>query len=123
MRSDLEGFPVVERSAEGLGVRLSPDPIPDIPVDDDGYVEPGNGMSVFGDPKKMIPNRRPAFLGGKSLLPLFVMLEVYVPEGLRLTPPSASTHMMLEPGRRMPIDEYEALLGGTRTRWRRIIGP
>lgn len=120
MRSDDDGLPVVERSAEGLGVRLE-GPIVDIPVVD-GHVEPGNGMSVYGDPKKMHANRRPAFLGGKSLLPLFILPETGVPEGLRLTPPRADTHMLLEPARRMPIEEYEALLEGTRTEWRRILG-
>jgi hypothetical protein len=123
MKADRDGLPVVEGSAEGLGVRLD-GVTRDIPVVR-GIVTPvgRHGMSVFGDPRQMHPQRRPTFLeGGKSLLPLFALDERDIPEGLGLTQPNEKTHMMVEPGRRMPIEEYVALLGATRERWTRILG-
>ena len=123
MKADSDGLPLVERSAEGLGVRLD-DVVRDIPVVR-GMVTPvgRHGMSVYGDPRQMYPQRRPTFLpGGKSLLPLFALDERDLLDGLALTEPNEKTHMMVEPGRRMPIEEYEALLGATRERWTRILG-
>jgi hypothetical protein len=120
MKADLDGLPVIEASAEGLGVRTT-----DAPRDIDvvgGKVSPGNGMSVFGDPSKMHPQRRPRALGGKSDLPLFGLDEGDLPAGLSSTPPRGrDTHMVVQPEWEMPIKDYEALLRQTRASWRRII--
>lgn len=123
MREDPDGLPWLARTAEGLGIRLEP-PVIEIEVLD-GWVGPGDGgMSVYGDPTQMHPNRRPTFLpGGKSLLPLFALDEADIPEGLALTVPRADTHMVIEAAREMPIEEYEALLEGTRPMWKRILEP
>jgi hypothetical protein len=120
MKQDTDGLPVVEASAEGLGVRTS-GPIRDIEVVD-GRVSPGNGMSVYADPSKMHPQRRPQALGGKSELPLFALDQEHLPGGLSTTPPKeGSTHMEVQPSREMPIHEYEGLLRETRSRWTRIL--
>jgi hypothetical protein len=95
MHADADGLPWLARTAEGLGVRLEP-PVIEIEVID-GFVGPGDGgMSVYGDPEQMHPNRRPSFLpGGKSLLPLFGLNEADIPDGLRLTEPrKKDTHMV-----------------------------
>jgi hypothetical protein len=121
MLPDLDGLPHVARSAEGLGVRLEP-PIIDIRVDARGLVQPGNGMSVYGNPLLMFRQRRPVFLpGGKSTVPLFAIEEDHLPAGLGLTPPNDQTHMLVQPAEEMSIQEYESLLGATRPLWERIL--
>ncbi len=120
MKADEDGLPVVERSAWGLGVRLG-GPRPDVKVVQ-GMVEPGSGgMSVYEKPERMSRARRPTQYGGFSTKPLFGLDEADLPDGLSLTPPNPDTHRELEPARRMPIEEYEALLRETRSHWRRIL--
>jgi len=120
MRAAEDGRPVIEQSADGLGVRKDDDPYPDVTAAD-GFVNPGNGMSVSGDPRQMPRRRRPVRFGGKSRLPLFGMEEADLPEGLSLFPPFYPGHMVLQPAWRMPIEEYETLLEGTRFDWKRIL--
>ena len=120
MQEAEDGRPVIEASAEGLGVRKDDDPYPDIEVVD-GFVSPGNGMSVSGDPSQMPKRRRHPQYGGKSKMPLFGMEEGDLPNGLSLFPPFQAGHMVLQPTWQMPIDDYEALLEGTRSSWRRIL--
>src|SRR5689334_20370385 len=79
MRKEYDGRPVVASSASllsparALGVR----PEIDIPVDDDGYVGPGeDGMSVSQDSPEHLPShRRPRWLGGESDDPLWQVEE------------------------------------------------
>jgi hypothetical protein len=122
MRKDLDGRPVVASStsflspARGLGVR----PIVDIPVDDDGYVEPGlDGMSVAQGSADYLPDhRRPTALGGESDDPLWRIEEEEIGEALnyRLDEPPPG-HGVIEPAWRMTLEEYELGLAETRDAW------
>ena len=72
-RDPLDGFPLLNPSARGLGIR----PGIDIPVDDYGLVEPGaGGMSVApGSPTNLPLHRRPAEYGGEGDDPVWSIEE------------------------------------------------
>jgi hypothetical protein len=122
MRMDPDGRPLVASStsllspARGLGVR----PLVDISVDDDGYVEAGlDGMSVAQDSPDYLPDhRRPTALGGESDDPLWQIDEDEIGEALnyRLDEPPPG-HGVIEPARRMTLEEYELALAETRDAW------
>ena len=118
------GHPLVEHSADGLGVRIPTD----IRQDYNGRVKPasptkrkGDGMSATPtDPKHMHPARRPRWLpGGESDLPLWRIDEAVLGAGLRFRRDrgGSPTHGVIEPSHEMPLDDYCALLANTRTQW------
>jgi len=59
------GRPLVANSARGLGVRFGDGPNDDLPVDADGNVHPGKGMSVAPHWKLLPLHRIPRRLGRK----------------------------------------------------------
>lgn len=121
--------PLVEGSADGLGVRVKSQPSTayDIRQDDNGRVKPansnkrkGDGMSATPkDPKQMHPARRPRWLGGENDLPLWRIDEAVLGPGLRFRPDlgASPTHGVVEPDHEMTLVEYRALLATTRTHW------
>jgi hypothetical protein len=122
MRMDGDGKPLVTPStsilspARGPGVRV----VVDIPVDGDGFVEPGtNGMSVAQDAPDFLPDhRRPRWLGGESDDPLWGIEEEDLGEALayRLDEPPPH-HGVIEPAWRMGLEEYELAIAETRDAW------
>lgn len=121
MKKAANGSPLEESSAKGLGVRKGPADW-DIPIEG-GFVRPGTGgMSVAIDDVKHLPQwRKPPPLG-TGMDPVFEMSDGDVPVDLMLRlDPRKRGHGFLEPRRKMPIEEYEALLGQTRLAWRCII--
>lgn len=102
-------------AARGLGVR----PSVDISVDDDGFVEPGEGMSVAQDSPDYLPeHRRPTSLGGDSDDPLWEIEEDDLGDALnyRLDEPPEG-HGVIEPAWRMGLEDYELALAETREVW------
>jgi hypothetical protein len=125
MRKDADGFPHVEQSASGLGVR----PAVDIDVDLHGNVlVNGKGMSVSPNWRDMplfrIPERlRHLKPGARGSNKTFCFRTGAGPfqrggfaEGLTLEPDSA-THGNIAPDRTVPFDDYQSALEATRPEW------
>jgi hypothetical protein len=107
-------------TARGLGVRS----LIDIPVDEDGMVEPETGgMSVSPESPEHLPvHRRSESFGGTGPDPVWEISDEELGEGLiyREDYVESLPHGLVEPAWRMRLDEYEDLLGATRTLWRRL---
>jgi len=117
--------------APGLGVRVPPDPHPDIFPDKNGCVGPDRrGMSVAPSvdalPAWRIPRRlksRFRNASGSNALVVFSMgegqfIDSGVAERLKLCVTSA-THGAVEPEMKMKVEEFQALLAGTQASWRK----
>jgi len=122
MRPADDGFPNLGRSASTLGIRAEGrDNRPDIRVVD-GYVMPDRGgMSVTPDDwhgiyfvflENALDNAEPDRI--------WCLDEESLSDDLifRIDSRHPDTHGFIEPSRRMPLEEYEALLGATRLHWR-----
>jgi hypothetical protein len=128
MIDDGEGRPLVVPTARGLGVRfVSDDPeLSDILADDEGLVGPGDGgMSVCPEtPEYLVLHRRPPSYGGTGKDPVWEIADEELGEGLMYRQDTDADaprpHGLVEPDRRMRLDEYEDLLAATREAWRRV---
>jgi hypothetical protein len=130
--------PLVGNTATTLGVRLPPDPRPDLPVNADGTVDPGTGgMSVAPAwrllPVWRIPRRLGTrFLGAKGVQGASgsnqlvcwrtgagPFTESFVTPGLffRPEPAGSAHHGVVEPAIPMPVTVYQAALAATRDQW------
>src|SRR5690348_7911240 len=102
----VDGLPLAEPSARGLGVR----PGIDIPVDDFGLVDAGaGGMSVSPDtPEHLPPWRRPP----EGDDPVWEIDEEELDAPLAYVPDEASaqTHGFVEPAYEMPLEDYQLAL-------------
>jgi hypothetical protein len=119
MEEDGEGRPFVGSTARCLGIRAGDD----IPVDDEGEVEPfSGGMSVTPHTPAELPffRRPPSYEGGTGKDPAWEIDSGNLGEGLVYRPDDArpDTHGFVEPAWRMRLDEYEDLLALTRDSWR-----
>jgi len=122
-------YPLVENSADGLGVRVPTD----IRPDEQDRVRPaipkkrkGDGMSITpSDPKRMPNARRPKTLeNGQSDRPLWRIDSAVLGLELRFRPDRvpAPTHGVIEPAHEMQLTEYRAALAATRTQWVLVLG-
>src|SRR4051812_27407858 len=104
--------PLVVSTARGLGVR----PEIDIPVDEYGQVEPGEGMSVAHTAFEFLPeHRRPPSAGGTGKDPLWKISSDDLPAALSYRPDDdVPGHGFIEPSWAMTIEEYELALAETR---------
>jgi len=125
MIPDCDGKPKRGQSWKCLGVRIPADIIPDA----GGNVSPNmGGMSVSPDDFLNVPNyRRPKAMGhgstGPDHLRMYAIGKGRVSIGslqLRPDPSCVKKHAFVEPGRVMPLAQYEEALGSTRDDWRRI---
>jgi hypothetical protein len=124
MKTEADGFPLVGRSGDCLGVRLPGESKhPDVFPDSEGQVNPEHsgcpcGMSVTLDNPRYAPtNRLPRALGGTSRLILFEM------SANELEPPlevirDHGHHAVVRPEQTMPLEKYEESLAKTRLNWR-----
>jgi hypothetical protein len=114
----VDGLPLAEQSARGLGVRAGVD----IPVDDFGLVPEGaGGMSVSPDAIENLPeHRRPPEHGGDGDDPVWEIDEEELGGLLAYTPDSDSArpHGFVEPAYQMPLEDYQLALAETRQLWR-----
>ncbi|MCE9567347.1 MAG: hypothetical protein K8U57_35550 [Planctomycetes bacterium] len=127
MTPDVDGMPVVGRSARALGIRT---PIeagsgdPDVTaIASDEIIQPGmGGMSVApDDPANLPPFRRPAVLGGRGKDPVLVIDTSDLGPDLQFRQDSAK-HGLIEPARPMTLTEFELALASTRAKWVRYAG-
>lgn len=119
--------------APGLGVRVAPDPIPDVFPDAAGNVEavnPPRGMSVAPAlaalPARLIPKRlqnRFRKARGEDNQIVWSMGDGPFSDGpvaeslrMRVTSP---THGVVEPDAKMPLIEFQNRLAGTQNLWRK----
>ncbi|WP_425614603.1 hypothetical protein NA78x_004476 [Anatilimnocola sp. NA78] len=122
-------IPVVGSGKNMLGVRVPPDPNPDIHPDDSGNVQPGNGgMSVAPTwrdlPHFLVPKRLKELAPkarGRNELACFRFGEGSfaasdVTEWLVLRPDS-SIHATVQPGNSMLLADYQNAIGDTREGW------
>ncbi len=102
MRADADGLPLVGKTARYLAVR----PDGDIPVDRDGFVEPGTeGMSVSPPSVTTLPLLRlPREYGGEGKGPVFVIETDELPGELRYRPDPRNPegHGFVEPASATP---------------------
>jgi len=132
--------PIIGNAATALGVRLPPDPKPDVSVNADGTVSPRTGgMSVAPSwrhlPVWRIPRRLSTkFLdargiqgaSGSNNLVCWRLGEgpfAEAPIGDRLLfrpdPDRPDSHGFVEPLAQLPLTEYQAALANTRDQWQR----
>jgi hypothetical protein len=122
MKAAVDGMPVCEDTARGLGVRVAgPGGRGDIVVRPDGSVSPETGgMSVTpDDPLRMNALRRPRALGGVGKDPLFVTGTPALGEDLavRRDPGDPGRHAFVEPARQMSLAAYRGALVASRSGW------
>src|SRR4051812_28512904 len=107
MQTNDVGRPTVDESNRTLGARR----MLDIPVDEDGYVQPeAGGMSVTPDDPGQLPRwRRPVEFGGTGTDPVFNVQDTDLGPKLRFRadPERPWAHGFVEPARRMKFEEYQ----------------
>ena len=126
------GKPKVGSASKMLGVRVPPNPEPDLPVDGNGDVHPkSGGMSVVPDwrslPDFLIPKRlralRPDASGSNNLVCWSLgdgaFDEVDLTEKLRLRPDpdDPAGHGFVEPNHTMTVQRFQESLAETRDQW------
>ncbi len=127
--------PKVGSGSKMLGVRVSPDPNLDLPVNVNGNVSPrSGGMSVAPDwkdlPSFLIPKRLidlyPDARGSNQLV-LWTMGDGAFQTGafandldFRQDPNDSNVHGLVEPAREMKIAEFQAALAATQDQWRKV---
>ncbi len=129
--------PKIGDTATTLGVRVPPNPKPDIPVDDRGMVRPNTeGMSVSPAISWLPPHRIPRRLRttypeakGSNNLVCWRMGEGPFEAGplaadlfLRLDPVRPTEHAFVEPDREMALTAYRNALSATQEQWVRDEG-
>lgn len=129
MRKDEDGFPVVDRSTSGLGVRVPgmnpPAGKEDVSVDGAGNVlANGEGMSVNPTWRDIHPHYLPRRLKGSASNNRFCFrigtgpfVQGAFAAGLELIPDAGAPHGVVAPEQDMPLADYEAHLANTRTQW------
>jgi hypothetical protein len=125
MIADVDGLPLVGRSARSLGIRtINEATDPDVfVIAADDVLQPGTGgMSVSpDDPNHLPPFRRPPALGGRGKDPVWVIDTADLGMELQFRQDS-STHGLIEPAHPTMLKEFEEALARTRARWQRVIG-
>jgi hypothetical protein len=124
--------PMVGSTARTLGVRVAPDPKPDISVDPNGLVQPRTGgMSVAPEwrllPGHRVPKRlRPKFpraTGSDNLFcwrmgeGSFTADQLTADLHFRPDPTAADRHGIVEPLQPMTVTQYQAALAATAPLW------
>ena len=120
-----DGLPLVGPTNLALGVRTG-GRLFDIPVGDDGTVEPRavseprGGMSVAPrSPMNLHMRHRPPELGGEGEYPVWSISSQDLGPDL-MYQETSPTHGRVAPAREMTLEEYEAALEATRDRWTRV---
>lgn len=120
MIEDPDGLPAVGPSARKLGVRPGLSRFGDVSAiaDDDMVAPGGGGMSVApGDPRYLLPHRRPVSLGGSSPDPIWSIELKDLGADLHFRQ-SSPTHGVIEPNHSMTLLDFQAALAGTRSSWK-----
>jgi hypothetical protein len=117
MKRDSDGKPLCGTRANELGVR----PGVDITAHADGQVHPATGglSTAPDDPNLLPPHVRPPSLGGKGMLPVFVVDVKNLGEELatRRDPKHVRKHAFIEPAATMALNSLQVLLCAGRDHW------
>jgi hypothetical protein len=118
MRGTEDGSPDLGSSASKLGAR----PGVDIPVDENGMVQPETGgMSVNESPTGMPEFRRPPSFGGSGKgLNMYRISSCDLGDNLQYVPDSGG-HGFLEPASEMSFEEYAQSLAETASSWIEVV--
>ena len=109
MKSDPDLKPRTGDTSRSLGVRAEVD----IPVDEDHRVQPGTGgmSATADDPRKLPPHRRPKWLDGTGVDPVFELMPITLPVGLATRQDGALHHYLLEPAQPCRLDVFNVTCG------------
>lgn len=117
MKRDADGKPLCGTRASELGIR----PGVDITADADGQVHPMTGglSTTPDDPTLLPPHVRPLNLGGRGMLPVFVVDAARLDGALaaRRDPQHPRDHVFVEPAFTMALTSLQALLRAGRDHW------
>lgn len=121
------GKPKTGNSAKLLGVRVPPDPNPDITPDSSGNVHPSTmaapqGMSTAPSPADLPAFRKPVPFGGIVAAPnlkLWVIEDSDLGFNLVILRDS-STHITVGPARTMTLAAFQAALAATQGNWKEV---
>ena len=125
MTPDVDGLPVIGRSARMLGVRIPEDIAPD----ESGLVEPGTGGmsvapgSIWNVPNHRLPRGMQRGSTGSSGDFAYGIAEtaiLLVGLTIRSDPAQPQLHAFVEPATAMELSEYEADLESTRMAWMKL---
>lgn len=118
MKREADGKPRCGERANELGVR----PSVDIRPDANGRVGPRTGglSTTPDDPASLPPHVRPAKLGGKGKLPLFVIEVAQLDHELvaRRDPKNPLRHAFIEPAEETTLSQLQEHLCATRAAWK-----
>ena len=110
------GYPKIESSARGLGVREGID----ITVDANGMVELGkNGMSMSPSPQDLPSHRRPPEFGGTGKDPVWQIDTSDLGDDLKYVPDKPG-HGTIQPSKKMTLEKYKQALGSLRRKFRKV---
>jgi len=110
------GYPKIESSARGSGVREGID----ITVDANGMVEPGkNGMSMSPSPQDLPSHRRPPEFGGTGKDPVWQIDTSDLGDDLKYVPDKPG-HGTIQPSKKMTLERYKQALGSLRRKFRKV---
>lgn len=122
------GIPKLGGSPKKLGIRLPPNPKPDIQPDVNGYVHPPTtanpeGMSCAPKIQDLPAHRRPVPWNGTELTASFKVWEI---EESDLGPDliafrGSRNHITIGPARKMTVQEFQAALAATRSKWKEVV--
>ena len=122
------GLPKVGNSPKELGVRVPPDPNPDIQPDAAGNVHPptllsSRGMSCAPRVQDLPFHRRPAHWSGTQSQMDFQVWQIAEGDlGSDLMAfRDSARHITIGPARTLTLDQFRAALAGTQSKWTLVI--
>jgi hypothetical protein len=117
------GHPKAEPTARGLGVRVPPDPSPDVDVVNGVVLANGKGMSMARlTPLNLPRHRRPPEWGGTGKDPVWVTSPAIFIGPLSYNP-DTPTHANASAARDLPVAAMQGALAGTRLVWVKVAPP
>lgn len=125
MKKDVDGFPKIENSKKGLGVKIAEDRCDHtcdiISVMDTVYPFSGGMSTIADDPAYLPAHRKPLNLAGKSNDTLYIIDKSDIPSDLRLRSDGNKFHILIEPKKRMVVEKYLESLQITRNKWKHYV--
>jgi hypothetical protein len=125
---EVSGMPKLGDNPKCLGVRVPPNPRPDIQPDANGDVCPPtssspSGMSCAPLIQDLLPHRRPLVWGGTQHQIAFRVWGIAEKD---LGPDlvafrDSSTHIAIGPARTMTLDQFRGALAATQSKWALVI--
>ena len=117
-KSDPDSKPRTGDTARSLGVR----PRVDLPIDESGRVQPGNGglSTAADDPRELPAHRRPKWLDGTGTDPIFKLRPILLPDTLTTRQVGRPSHYLIEPTDECLFTIFQCHLWSTRPDWAMI---